>query len=92
MSAEFGAEFNMPKSIKVVSRGSHPTLVIDGREFPWMITDEGVRVNVTRDRIPCVTISIPAESVETIHEFNAPPETNEQRKARLVRDMQKRPA
>jgi hypothetical protein len=44
-------------------------LTIDGEEFPWYITTEGVSTTVTDDRGPAVTLTIMCDRVTTTHDI-----------------------
>ncbi|UAJ78328.1 hypothetical protein IT072_13780 [Leifsonia sp. ZF2019] len=46
-------------------------ITIDGEDFPWHITEEGVRIEVTDQGVPAITITIPAERVTVDHSFNS---------------------
>ena len=43
------------------------SLVIDGTEFPWHITTDGVSTSVTTDGVPTVTMTLIAERVSVEH-------------------------
>lgn len=58
----------MAKLIKVVRAGGgsgQPVMVIDGTEFPYYTID-GYHLNVTREGVPCVTLSVAAERIEVV--------------------------
>lgn len=42
-------------------------VVIDGQDFPWPITEDGVAVKVRYDHCPSITITIPANRVTVDH-------------------------
>lgn len=42
-------------------------LTIDGEQFPWHITEDGVQIEVTDQGLPAITITIPAERVTVDH-------------------------
>lgn len=52
------------------------TLTIDGEEFPWHITEQGVSVEVNNTDIPAITITIPAENVTLEHRIDDPRGSN----------------
>lgn len=39
---------------------------IDGQEFPWYVTDDGVEVTSSRKELTIVTVKIPCERAEVI--------------------------
>ncbi|UAJ79959.1 hypothetical protein IT072_02455 [Leifsonia sp. ZF2019] len=46
-------------------------LTIDGEEFPWHVTEDGVRIEVTDRGVPAITITIPDERVTVDHSINS---------------------
>lgn len=55
------------KQIKV-QRNGRPgdkqfVLLVDGKEFPWHITDGGVKTQVAREGLPSVTLTLLADEV-----------------------------
>ena len=56
--------------IHVSAIGDKFSLTIDGQEFPWYITSDGVQINVTDDASPAVTITIMAKKVTAEHDLS----------------------
>jgi hypothetical protein len=57
----------IPAEIRVeASRKNGEKLLIDGEEFPWAITEDGVSTSVGRG-IPTVTITLIADRVTIDH-------------------------
>lgn len=63
---------DLATAIEVVRDGQNFSLRIDGAEFPWHITADGVRIEVGRDRVPTVSVTIPAESVQVDDSLTSP--------------------
>lgn len=63
---------DLAKHITVKQVGADYSLQIDGEEFPWFITVDGVRTTVSREEMPAVTLTIVAERVEVEHAVKAP--------------------
>lgn len=60
----------LAKDIEVRQVGRREyALTIDGEEFPWWIDAEGISTRVTGDRMPSITITIPAENVHIAHQM-----------------------
>jgi len=62
----------MPKlahKIEVVRRGYIFTLLIDGAQFPWLISEFGVSTTVDNG-VPTVTLNLPAEIVVVDNELS----------------------
>lgn len=56
----------LAKKVEVILRKEDPkySIVIEGEEFPYYISEEGVRVaGLTRTEFPNITITIPVEEV-----------------------------
>lgn len=55
------------KQIKVQRNGKPGDkqfiLLVDGKEFPWHITENGVETQVTRDGPPSITLTLLADEV-----------------------------
>lgn len=54
---------SIPKLIEVERAGGSVSVRVDGEELPWH-TKGGAGVEVTKDGVPAVTLTIPAEHVE----------------------------
>jgi hypothetical protein len=54
-------------------RKTESLLQIDGKDFPFYLTEEGVQPRpARRGELPGVTITIPADRVEFVHDLAAP--------------------
>jgi hypothetical protein len=59
-------EAHLAKRIEVLQGSEGFSLTIDGLEFPWFITEQGVTTESTIDGMPVVTVSILAETIRTV--------------------------
>lgn len=63
-------------SVKVVIRQSGRertySLLVDGQEFPWYISDAGVETTASMNSIPAVRFTLLAESVEIVNDWRSP--------------------
>ena len=57
------------KSIEVTRDKGGCTILIDGKELPWHISEDGISTRVARDGIPSVTVTILAEDVQVSHKL-----------------------
>lgn len=62
------------KEIVVEQSAARSSLRIDGKEFPWYLTEAGVQpAPAKRAELPGVTITIPADRVEFVHDLKTKP-------------------
>jgi hypothetical protein len=61
----------MARKITVIHTAGFYKLVIDGQDFPWHISEDGVATQIDRTGIPSITITIPADEVFTHHSLSA---------------------
>jgi hypothetical protein len=66
----------IPDLIEVERRGKYTSLRIDGVEFPWALTDDGISTAVVRGGEPGVALTILANEVRVI-------DSNEQSRERV---------
>jgi hypothetical protein len=52
-----------PKLAKEIRVERGRRLVVDGEEFPWFLTEDGVSTEVKQGKPPTVTITLLAETV-----------------------------
>lgn len=58
----------LAKEIRVTQHGTGNTsITVDGDEFPWYLSVDGIRTTVTKGDLPTVTLSIVAERVLVDH-------------------------
>jgi hypothetical protein len=65
------SETVMAHKIVAVKTAGYYSLKIDGQDFPWHISEDGVETQVTRTGIPSITITIPADEVMIHHSLSA---------------------
>lgn len=56
----------MPDLIQVIRSGNRIRILVDGTEFPFATVD-GVQLQVNRDTVPAITVTIPAGSVMVVN-------------------------
>ncbi len=57
------AKSKLPKEIRVEQRRKGGRLLIDGEEFPWHISDDGISTTLRKGEPPTITITLIAETV-----------------------------
>jgi hypothetical protein len=62
----------MPKLIRVERVGRTFSLTVDGEEFPYYIRDDDIDVSVAQIRGGSVRLTLLAERVEVVNDFNDP--------------------
>ncbi|MGW1998572.1 hypothetical protein [Embleya sp. NPDC001921] len=65
-----------PRIAKVVTIRPGRGPLVDGKPFPWVITDDAVSVEVRADGSGFVRLTIPAELVRIDAETETPPQEN----------------
>lgn len=62
----------LAKLIEVERRHGSVNLKIDGEEFPWFVSLDGVSANVRKDECPAVTVTILADQVRVLDSVATP--------------------
>ena len=64
----------VPKVIRIVREGRNFSMTVDGEEFPYLVRDDDIEVSVARDRGGSVRLTLYADRVELVNDFDNPPE------------------
>lgn len=62
----------MPAVIRIERVGRNFSLTIDGEEFPYYVRDDDIEVSVAQLRGGSVRLTLLAERVEVVNDFNEP--------------------
>lgn len=62
----------MPAVIRIERVGRNFSLTIDGKEFPYYVRDDDIEVSVAQLRGGSVRLTLLAERVEVVNDFNEP--------------------
>lgn len=62
----------LAKEIRVTQRGTrNMSITVDGAEFPWYFSVDGIHTTVSKGDLPAVTITIVAERLLVDHGLDA---------------------
>lgn len=64
----------IPKVIRIVREGRTFDMTVDGEQFPYCIHEDDLEVSVAMLRGGSVRLTLLAERVELVNDFNDPPE------------------
>lgn len=67
----------VPKVIRIVREGRNFAMTVDGEEFPYLVRDDDIEVSVARDRGGSVRLTLYADRVELVNDFDNPPDDDE---------------
>lgn len=62
---------DLAKHVRIVRTGDEYEFTVDGKPFPWHVSADGFTVGtVSRDNLPCVTVTLLTESIDVVHNIN----------------------